>query len=37
MENGIGQEYDHPFKLLVHDTENDTEITKLDGHLSKLL
>lgn len=37
MDKGKGEEFDHPFKLLVNDPENDTEITNRDGLLSKML
>lgn len=37
MDKGMGEEYDHPFKLLVNDPENDTEITNTDGLLSKMV
>jgi len=36
MEGGVGQEYDHPYKLLVNDEENDDEITK-DGHFAQMV
>ena len=36
MANGTGVEYDHPFKLLVEDTE-DGCITKDDGYFAKML
>lgn len=34
MDKGRGEEFDHPFKLLVHDPENDTKITNTEGLLS---
>lgn len=37
MNNGVGEEYDHPFRLLVNDPDNDTEMTKEDGHLSRMV
>lgn len=37
MDNGTSEEYDHPFKLLVNDPENDTTMTKTDGHLAKMI
>lgn len=37
MNSGVGEEYDHPFRLLVQDPENDTELTKSDGHLASMV
>ena len=37
MNAGKAEEFDHPFKLLVNDTENDNEITNHEGHFSKMV
>ena len=37
MDKGRGEEFDHPFKLLVNDPANDTEITNTDGLLAKMV
>ena len=37
MDKGRGEEFDHPFKLLCNDPENDTEITNKEGLLSKMI
>ena len=36
MNKGRAEEYDHPFKLLVKDT-NDTTITNREGFFSKMV
>ena len=36
MNNGEGEEFDHPYKLLVKDTE-DQEITNKDGYFARML
>ena len=37
MNGGHGVEYDHPFKLLANDVQNDSQITKTDGFFSKMV
>jgi len=38
MDKGKGQEFDHPYKLLVDNTDIDnTEITNMDGYFSKMI
>lgn len=37
MDKGRGEEFDHPYKLLVADPENDSEITNTDGLLAKMV
>ena len=37
MDKGSGEEFDHPFKLLVNDPENDDEITNTDGLFAKMI
>lgn len=37
MDKGRGEEFDQPFKLLVNDPENDTEITNTEGLLAKMV
>jgi ATP-binding cassette subfamily C (CFTR/MRP) protein 4 len=36
MNKGKMEEYDHPYKLMVHD-ENDTTMTNRDGHFSNMV
>lgn len=37
MDKGFGAEFDHPFKLLVKDPENDTTMTNTDGYFAKMI
>jgi len=38
MDKGKGQEFDHPYKLLVDNPDIDnTEITNMDGYFSKMV
>ena len=37
MDKGYGEEFDHPFKLLVNDPENDNEITNIEGFFAKMI
>lgn len=37
MNKGCAEEFDHPFRLLVNDPENDTEMTNTDGHFAKMV
>ena len=36
MNSGEGEEYDHPYRLLVNDT-SDQEITNTEGYFSKMV
>ena len=36
MNNGEGQEFDHPYKLLVNEV-GDSEITNTDGYFANML
>jgi hypothetical protein len=36
MSNGFGEEFDHPYKLLVNN-EGDSTITNVDGFFSKMV
>lgn len=37
MDKGTCDEFDHPFKLLVKDPDNDTEMTNTDGLFAKMI
>ena len=38
MKNGRGQEFDHPYKLLVNDTKEECQkIEKTDGYFAKMV